>query len=71
LHVAGQLSSYTGMVTALVVNNWHRVTGVQGVRSPLAFLIPMALGTLAVAWLLREVRLGRRPVSPPVMPEAT
>ena len=64
IHVAGQLSSYTGMVTAFAVNNWHRVTGAQGVHSPLAFFIPMMVGTLAVAWLLREVRLGRRPVVP-------
>lgn len=71
LHVAGQLSSYTGMVTAFVVNNWYRVTGEHGVRSPLAFFIPMALGTLAVVWMLREVRLGRRPIGAPPSQQAT
>jgi peptidoglycan/LPS O-acetylase OafA/YrhL len=63
MHVGGQLSSYTGMATAFVVNNWERLTGVPGL-TPVAFLLPMSIGTLATAWLLREVHLGRRPRFP-------
>jgi hypothetical protein len=61
VHVGGQIGSYTGMATAFVVNNWERLTGVPGVSSPLAFLIPMALGTVGGLWLMWQVHLGRRP----------
>lgn len=61
IHVVGQLSSYTGMVTAFVVNNWEWLTGAPGVQSPLAFFVPMSVGTIATTWLAREVVAGRRP----------
>lgn len=63
IHVWGQLSSYTGLLTAFVVNNWERMTGVPGL-TPLAFFLPMSVCTLASVWLLREVHLGRRPRLP-------
>lgn len=66
VHVGGQIGSYTGMATAFVVNNWERMTGVEGITSPLAFLIPMSVGTLAGVWLMRQVHLGRRPRLPAV-----
>ena len=61
LHVAGQGSAYTAMVTAFIVANWDEVTGTQGTEVPLVFLIPMAVGSAAVGWLIREVYRGRRP----------
>jgi hypothetical protein len=66
IHVGGQVSSYTGMATAFVVNNWERMMGVPGVTSPVAFLIPMTLGTVWSIWLMRQVHLGRRPRLPAV-----
>lgn len=70
VHVAGQGSSYTGMMTAFVVNNWERLTGVPGVRSPLAFLVPMLIGTIAVSWLVWQVHVGRRPQRSSVVPQS-
>ena len=61
VHVVGQVSSYTGMATAFVVNNWEWLTGAPGIHSPLAFFVPMSIGTLATLWLAREVVAGRRP----------
>jgi hypothetical protein len=61
IHVVGQVSSYTGMATAFVVNNWESVTGAPGIDSPVAFFGPMFIGTVAALWLVREVLAGRRP----------
>ena len=60
-HVAGQGSAYTAMVTAFIVSMWDDLTGIEGTDSPLVFLVPMAAGTVAFGWLMREVRAGRRP----------
>jgi hypothetical protein len=62
-HVIGQGSAYTAMVTAFVVANWDDLTGVEGTETPLVFLVPMFVGTVAVAWLVREVAAGRRPAA--------
>jgi hypothetical protein len=64
-HVAGQGSAYTAMVTAFIVGNWDDLTGTQGTEAPLAFLIPMGVGSAAVGWLIWEVYRGRRPKSAP------
>jgi hypothetical protein len=61
VHVGAQGSAYTAMVTAFIVANWDEMTGVEGTGEPLAFLVPMAIGSLAVGWLMWEVRRGRRP----------
>jgi uncharacterized membrane protein len=60
-HVGGQCSSYTGMVIAFVVNNWKLVTGVPGIQSPPALLIPGFVGSVAVLWIMNQVYLGKRP----------
>ena len=63
-HVIGQGSAYTAMVTAFIVANWDDVTGTQGTDVPLVYLIPMFVGSVAVVWLVHEVRMGRRPKQP-------
>lgn len=62
-HVAGQGSAYTAMVTAFIVSIWDDLTGIEGTDSPLVFLVPMSVGTIAFGWLMREVRSGRRPLA--------
>lgn len=60
-HVAGQTFSYGGLVTAFVVNQWEAFMGVPGVETPLAFLVPMSIGTVGAGWLLWQVYRGYRP----------
>jgi hypothetical protein len=60
-HLTGQGGSYIAMVTALLVVNWETLTGVRGVASPLAWALPTLMGTPIIAWVSREVALGRRP----------
>jgi hypothetical protein len=62
-HAAGVLFSYTVLVGAFVVNNWYRLTGVHGVHSRVAFVLPGAVGSLVTGWLLIEILRGRRPRS--------
>jgi hypothetical protein len=60
-HLAGQGGSYIAMVTALLVVNWETFTGTRGVDSPWAWALPTVVGTPIIAWVTREVALGRRP----------
>lgn len=60
-HVWGVMCSYGSMVVAFVVNNWHYITGQHGMHSPLAFMLPMGVGTVVVAWLMVQVVRGQRP----------
>lgn len=60
-HVAGQGGSYIAMVTAVLVVNWETLTGTRGAVSPWAWALPTVVGTPIIAWLSREVALGRRP----------
>lgn len=69
-HTAGQGSAYTAMVTAFIVANWDEVTGTPGTEVPGVFLVPMAVGTIAVCWLVYEVHAGNRPKLPPKPGEA-
>ena len=61
-HVAGQGGAYTAMVTAFIVANWDDLTGTQGTEVPLVFLVPMFVGSVAVAWLVHQVHVGKRPM---------
>jgi hypothetical protein len=60
-HVAGQGGSYIAMVTAVLVVNWETLTGTRGAVSPWAWALPTIVGTPIIAWVGREVALGRRP----------
>lgn len=60
-HVVGQGSAYTAVVTAFIVTNWDELTGTPGTASPAVFLVPMAIGTVAVGWLAYQVHVGNRP----------
>jgi len=63
-HVIGQGSAYTAMVTAFIVANWDDFTGVSGTAVPAVFLVPMAIGTIMVAWVTYQVYVGNRPKRP-------
>jgi len=60
-HVGGQGGSYIAMMTALLVVNWRSLTGVSGISSPLPWVLPTVVGSLILAWVIRQVRLGHRP----------
>jgi len=60
-HLAGQGGSYIAMVTALLVVNWETLAGNRGVMSPRAWALPTVVGSPIIAWVTREVALGRRP----------
>lgn len=60
-HLAGQGDSYIAMLTALLVVNWETLTGTRGVASPWAWALPTVIWTPIIAWMTREVALGRRP----------
>jgi len=60
-HLAGQGGSYIAMTTALLVVNWETLTGTRGVASPWAWALPTVVGSPIIAWVTREVALGRRP----------
>jgi hypothetical protein len=49
------------MVTALLVVNWQRLTGEPGVNSPWAWMLPTVVGSPIIAWVQRQVALGKRP----------
>jgi hypothetical protein len=60
-HIAGQGGSYIAMVTALLVVNWNALTGTRGFASPWPWILPTLVGSPLIAWVSRQVRLGRRP----------
>jgi hypothetical protein len=60
-YITGQGGSYIAMVTALLVVNWESLTGTRGVVSPWAWALPTVVGSPIIAWVTREVALGRRP----------
>ncbi|MGH7429170.1 MAG: DUF2306 domain-containing protein [Candidatus Methylomirabilaceae bacterium] len=60
-HLTGQGGSYIAMCTALLVVNWETLTGTPGVLSPWAWALPTVVGSPIIAWVTREVALGRRP----------
>jgi hypothetical protein len=60
-HLTGQGGSYIAMTTALLVVNWETLTGTRGVSSPWAWILPTVVGSPLIAWVTREVALGRRP----------
>jgi uncharacterized membrane protein len=60
-HLVGQGGSYIAMVTAFLVVNWESLTGTRGVLSPWAWALPTVVGSPIIAWVTREVSLGRRP----------
>ncbi len=59
-HLAGQGGSYIAILTAVLVVNWETLTGAREV-SPWAWALPTIVGTPIIAWVSREVALGRRP----------
>lgn len=61
IHVIGQGGSYIAMVTALLVVNWQTLFDEPGRSSFWAWAIPTLVGTPIIAWVTREVALGRRP----------
>lgn len=60
-HLAGQGGSYIALCTALLVINWATLTGVSGLAAPWPWLLPTLIGSPLIAWVSREVALGRRP----------
>lgn len=62
-HAVGMVGSYVEITGAFLVNNWVYITGRHGRESPEAFLIPGALGTLALIWLAVGILRGRLPRS--------
>ena len=60
-HVSGVTFSYASIAGAFVFTNWHHVTGEYGMHSPIAFLLPSAVGTVVVTWLMIQVYQGKRP----------
>ena len=60
-HLTGQGGSYIAMCTAVLVVNWETLTGTRGVASPWAWALPTVVGSPLIAWITREVALGRRP----------
>lgn len=53
-HLVGQGGSYISMTTAVLVVN-------MGIGSWWAWVLPTLIGSPLIAWIIREVRLGRRP----------
>ena len=60
-HLTGQGGSYIAMLTAFLVVNWESITGTSGISSPWAWILPTIIGSPLIAWIQREVALGRRP----------
>ena len=55
LHLTGQGGSYIAMSTAVLVVNFGRT-------SWWVWVLPTIIGSPLIAWIIREVRLGRRPI---------
>ena len=60
IHAVGVTSSYVAIATAFLVNNLATITGLHLPFATRA-LVPMFIGTCAVAWLAHQVHTGRRP----------
>lgn len=60
-HAAGMVGSYVEIAGAFLVNNWVHITGRHGVNSPEAFILPGAVGSVALIWLLTGIHRGRLP----------
>ena len=60
-HIGGMGGSYIAMVTALLVVNWKTLTGTPGVATPWPWLLPTLAGSPVIAWVIYQVRLGKRP----------
>jgi hypothetical protein len=45
----------------VLVVNWENLTGTRGIVSPWAWVLPTVVGSPIIAWITREVALGRRP----------
>lgn len=60
-HAAGMVGSYIEIAGAFLVNNWVHLTGRHGRHAPEAFLLPGAVGTLVLLWLLLGIHRGRLP----------
>jgi hypothetical protein len=51
-------------VTAFLVNNFQRITGIAGIPFAVRALVPMFFGTCAVIWAGYQVHVGKWPTSP-------
>jgi hypothetical protein len=60
-HAAGMVGSYVEIAGAFLVNNWVHITGRHGIRSPEAFILPGAVGSVVLIWLLTGIHRGRLP----------
>jgi hypothetical protein len=60
-HIAGQGGSYIAIVTATLIVNWQNLTGSEGIASPIAWILPTAIGSPLIAYVTTQVALGRRP----------
>jgi hypothetical protein len=60
-HITGQGGSYIAMTTALLVVNWETLTGARGISSPVAWALPTVVGSPIIAWVIYQVRIGKRP----------
>ena len=61
IHVIGLTSSYVAMISSFIVNNIRKVPGIPPLPFAVRALVPMFIGTCAVAWLAWQVHLGKRP----------
>ena len=59
IHVVGVTSSYVAMVTAFLVTNFQRMTGISGIPFAVRALVPMFIGTCVVIWAGYQVHLGK------------
>jgi hypothetical protein len=60
-HVSGQGGSYIAMLTAVLVVNWHTLTGTPGVHAPWAWILPTPIGSPIISWVNFQIRRGRLP----------
>lgn len=60
-HAAGMVGSYIEIAGAFLVNNWIHITGRHGISSPEAFVLPGAVGSVVLIWLIIGIHRGRLP----------
>ena len=60
-HLVGQGGSYIAIITAVLVTNWGYLFGHAGISPVWTWALPTSVGTPIIAWITREVVLGRRP----------
>ena len=60
-HVSAVSGSYVAIVTASLVVNWEKITGVPGITSPWAWSLPTVVGSIIIAWVNHQIRTGKRP----------